>query len=132
MKIKLYTLVLIAFSVFISGCSSKDAPDVSDVEPGIRAFWGACTYEGKPQFKVTDIEKTNGINRGRTYEVFFTYKITLLSTHLMASMDGMTCPSIPGILMNLGITNEDDLHKGVVMQGQQNMIPSENGWVVEE
>jgi hypothetical protein len=53
------------------GCSSK--PDVGDVEVGLKALWAPCTL-----VKPTSFKKTNGVDRGATYQMAITYKLEVV------------------------------------------------------
>ena len=53
------------------GCSSK--PDIGDIEAPIKAMWQPCEL-----LKVTDLKKTNGVERGGKYELVYSYKLEFL------------------------------------------------------
>ncbi|MEI7840033.1 MAG: hypothetical protein WCJ11_05985 [Methylococcaceae bacterium] len=128
MKTKLQILALLASNAFVSGCSAGDVPGLSDVEPGLREVWMECKYNGKPQFEITDVKKTNGINHGRTYEIFVSYKITGLYD-INNNSGLLACPNFAPS----GAVNEAASKKGFTMNIDTNyiMIKSENGWVIE-
>ena len=133
MKTKLQILALLACSVFSAGCSAGNVPGAGDIEPGLKEFWATCTVDGKSPFNITDVKKTNGINRGGFYEVFFSYKVTLLTDFqryttkeclTMATMMAMFAPNVDKALSH---------RKGFVFSVNDsiNMIESENGWVAQ-
>jgi hypothetical protein len=130
-KLKVFTLI----AAFLSGCSNDEAPSLSDVEQGIKESWAECKYKEKPQVEITDMERTNGINHGETYEMFISYKIKLNNDFKML-VDGVSCPiylgdSLVRIAAAQGIF---DMKEGSIINIDTsfNMVKSENGWIQEE
>lgn len=69
--IKVSFVTGVALAIVLSGCSGK--PSASDVKDVIVDNWSACKL-----VKVTDVKKTNGIERGNAYQMAVSYKLELL------------------------------------------------------
>lgn len=66
------TVIAMGLSMWLLvGCSSK--PDAGDVKDGIVDGWKSCTF-----VKATDIKKTNGLDRGNTYEMAISFKFEIV------------------------------------------------------
>ena len=128
---KKYLALVLPF--IIAGCSN--APDSGDIKKNIEATL-SC-----PAISVEDVEKTNGIDQGSTYRVSYTYNMVFPkgakdSEEFKALVEG--CPystlyllgsNVLGRGAGIGYPVEDG--KTVQMQGETNMVKSENGWIFQ-
>ncbi len=132
---KLQVLTLMAYSVFVSGCSSSETPSLSDVEQGIRDTWAECKYQNKPQLDIIDMKRVNGINNGETYEMFVSYKIKL-NNDFKTLVDGVNCPIyLADALIRIAAAQGNiDMKSGSTVQFDTsfNMVKSENGWIQQD
>lgn len=71
MGIKGFGIMLCLSGIFLAGCSSK--PDVTDISSDLKDGWGLCKG-----VKLTDLKKTNGVDRGDIYEMSVSYKLEVL------------------------------------------------------
>lgn len=66
------TVIAMGLSMWLLvGCSSK--PDAGDVKDGIVDGWKSCTF-----VKPYDVKKTNGLDRGNTYEMAISFKFEIV------------------------------------------------------
>lgn len=117
-------LILYLGSSLLVGCSSK--PGVSDIATGVNEFWGACA-------KISDVNKTNGIENGNTYRVSFTYKLEALEdTELGVHKEKSNC-SITHVSTLNNIAGFLPVKKGdaYTVTTETNMVKSEKGWVFQ-
>lgn len=61
----------VALAIVLSGCSGK--PSASDVKDVIIETWSPCKL-----VKISDVKKTNGIDRGNFYQMAISYQVELL------------------------------------------------------
>ena len=123
------------------GCSSK--PDVGDVEDLITDTWAFCN-----ELKVVNLEKTNGVDRGDSYDMGISYGLEVLRDVPLREFDkhdGTACSAgVEGELLRMFFVqfalndgkialNETDgtLRKGDIVNVNTtfNMVNSENGWI---
>lgn len=143
-------LILGCLNIFlISACSSK--PDVSSVESYIKTQWANCE-----SFKIKDVKKTNGIERGDKYQIDISYSVEATKNLTAVSegdkmgrviLDG--CPAITtinGLLLEMMDDAAKRLGHGEPMKAGEILVPkgtsydltnsylmikSEKGWVVQ-
>lgn len=130
---KIQTIALCAGSFFVSGCSSQ--PDIGDIDTQLKAMWQPCEL-----LKVTDLKKTNGIDKGNTYELAYSYKLEFLKDTDNWLSDGV-CPIMQlGTLLGYSVragTNPLGSPAGVPMKSGAfievndlaTMVKSEKGWI---
>ncbi len=131
MKNKSLVLIL-CLSGTLLGCSSK--PSDNDISAGVNEYWGKCA-------KISDVTKTNGIDKGNTYQVSYTYKLELLEdgggilgTPPSCSLAGEEA-SQAGSLLKIVVSSG---HQGKLVKGdvftvtnETTMVKSEKGWVFQ-
>lgn len=127
-------LVLIfCLSSSLLGCSSK--PSTSDIAAGLNEYWGTCA-------KASDINKTNGIEDGKAYQVAFTYKLELLEDGVAGLGVPSSCSlaggasSQAGTLLKIIVSSGSGgrVKKGdvfTVTNELTNMVKSEKGWIFQ-
>jgi hypothetical protein len=133
---------------FIAGCTSK--PDVTNIESNLTAQWSNCE-----SFKVINIKKTNGIERGDKYQIDISYNIEA-TKNVTANSLGIFrvilngCPAITTVNGLLSVIVEDIgkrigrgeseitvgeilVPKGTSYESNNSylMIKSEKGWIVQ-
>lgn len=132
MRMKTFVLALLVIGT-LNACSSK--PDVGDVEGDMKAIWGECKG-----IKMSDLKKTNGIDRGQTYDIGISYKLEILSDSTWEEMfkTESICPQSvqPSLLRYVqqdGGSLEAPLKKGQVINVNQDysMVKSEKGWMIQ-
>lgn len=127
-------MVFGALLIALGGCSSS-TPGTKDIEAELNNYWSTCKG-----LEVFDVEKTNGVDKGDSYLVYYRYKLRLLKdlNPKMTWNDGVICPDhmmmhfLGAIELN-GIS-ADKAKKGsvaVVEGGKLIMVRSENGWMAK-
>lgn len=85
MQKKYLVLVVYLGGMLLSGCSSK--PDVGDVEAEIKEFWKPCKLVNPTSFK-----KTNGVDRGDSYQMAISYKLEIVKDIAVEDIWGTKVP----------------------------------------
>jgi predicted RNA-binding protein with TRAM domain len=117
-------VLILCISSSLLGCSSK--PSASDIATGLNEFWGACV-------KISDVTKTNGVDKGDAYQVAFTYKLEALEdTELGIHKNPSNCSIIHISTLN-NIASFAPVKKGDVytVTTEINMVKSEKGWIFQ-
>lgn len=135
---------------FIAGCTSK--PDVTNIESNLKAQWSNCE-----SFKIIDIKKTNGIERGDNYQIDISYNIEATKNLTAVSVGDKVgrviqdaCPAVVkvnGLLMammqDVGKRighGEGEMTVGEILVPKGTsyeltnsylMVKSEKGWIVQ-
>lgn len=133
---------------FIAGCTSN--PDVASIEPSLKAQWSKCDL-----FKVTNIKKTNGIERGTKYQINLSYNIEATrdliatpQTYSVSTSIQLACPAVvtvEDLLMHIAVDGSKRMVEGHPIPGtillpkgtsyevntSYLMIKSEKGWIVQ-
>jgi hypothetical protein len=132
MTIRKLALSLYLCCIALAGCSSK--PDVSDIADGLKEGWGLCKG-----VKLTDLKKTNGVDRGGNYEMAISYKLEIVNdlTAEQAWNSTTICGDKWDMYKMLTAYGKMDnkyghsLKAGDVINVNDvfNMVKSENGWI---
>jgi hypothetical protein len=118
----------LCLSGVLVGCSSK--PGNSDISAGVSAYWGKCA-------KISDVTKNNGVDKGSSYQVSYTYKMELLEdgAGMLGTPPSCSSPGQVASLIKIMVSggHEGSLVKGDVftVSNESTMIKSEQGWVFQ-
>jgi|JI6StandDraft_1071083.scaffolds.fasta_scaffold340053_1 hypothetical protein len=133
MRIKALVLML-CLSGTLPGCSSK--PEVGDVEAQLKEGWGMCKG-----LKMTDLKKTNGIDKGDRYKMGISYKLEILNDLTAEDAWGSSavCPIASDMYKLYWAYGRMDgkyrqpFKKGNVINVNDvfTMVKSEQGWIIE-
>lgn len=116
--------------MLVGGCSSK--PDVGDVKGMIKEAWKPCNV-----VELDSIKKTNGIERGDTYQMAITYELEITKDVANVKFFDANCPSPMGdvfakyFIETPGSGHDFPFKKGEILTVSPVyiMVKSENGWV---
>lgn len=119
--------------VSLAGCSGK--PEVGNVEGQLKELWGLC-----PGLRMSDLKKTNGVDRGNTYEMSVSYKLVVTKDAMAeeAWYGGVICPPPTMLQLLWGFGKLDGkfgrpLKVGDVINVNDvfTMVKSEKGWIAQ-
>jgi hypothetical protein len=130
------SFLVLCLTGVLFGCSSK--PDVGDVEEQITDAWALCKV-----LKVVNLEKTNGVDRGDSYDMGISYGLEALrdvSINEFYKNDTACSGDAGGIGMGMlfiqsavkdGKALDALIKKGDIVNVNTtfNMVNSENGWI---
>lgn len=124
---------LLVLTIALTGCSSK--PDISDIQAPLQSFWADC-----PGVTLTDIQKTNGVDKGSSYEMSVSYKLKFSRdmTAQEAWRADDICPSYkPVYQAYYAVASQAGMFDKPVKAGDIipvsasfEMIKSEKGWII--
>lgn len=118
----------------ISGCS--DQPKQSALNDAVTSFWSKC-----PEVTVKDIKKTNGIRKGLTYDIAYTFNIKFNESPTFGfcpnGMDKVTKRNMQAytfgkiVVNKLGITDLREIKKDseITVNAVAEFVKTDNGWV---
>jgi len=114
------TLVLIlCLAGSLLGCSNK--PNASDIATGLNRYWGTCA-------KISDVDKTNGVDSGNAYRVSYTYKLEVFEPKDNCSLEQAVAIAKFAISAgHSGVTKGD----AYTITNETDMVKSEKGWVFQ-
>lgn len=122
----------LCLSCFLLGCSST--PSESDISAGVNEYWGGCA-------KISDVKKTNGVDKGNAYQVSYTYKLELLedgggmfgTPPSCSIMGGENPQAVSLIKIAVASGHQGKLVKGDVftVTNETIMVKSEKGWIFQ-
>lgn len=126
--------IFTATSVFLmAGCSGT--PSAGDIKKNLESMF-SC-----PAIAIENVKKTNGVDKGNYYSVSYTYTMVFpkgaKNSDEYSTVFG-SCPfstqsllayKILGRGSGIGFPIEDG--KEVELDGNANMVKSENGWIFE-
>ena len=134
--------MFLALAVNLGGCSNK--PEVSDIKDLLIEYWKPCTF-----VTIKDLKKTNGFDRGNTYEMQISYRLEInkeivLDPNASSPVDAdiayfdAHCPAplnarwVPRLF---SIARENSISLSQMKKGDAftitepiNMVKSEKGW----
>lgn len=132
MTIRKLGLALCFSGIALAGCSSK--PDVADIAGDLKEGWGLCKG-----VKLTDLKKTNGVERGTSYEMAISYKLEIVNdlTAEQAWQSNAICGDNWGMFKLLWAYGKLDRKYGHPLKAGDvinvndvfNMVKSEKGWI---
>ena len=130
---KLFSIASVCFG--LTACSGS--PEADDMKAALEQGWGSCTG-----VRFTDLKKTNGVDRGRNYEMALSFNLEVLKDQTADSAwrSDALCPS--GMLDLLyayrksgqtGVRYGEPLKKGdlIKIADTYTMVKSEKGWIRE-
>jgi hypothetical protein len=125
-------VLILCLGGVLLGCSNK--PDVGDIRAQLEEGWGMCKG-----LKMTGLTKTNGLDKGGSYEMGITYKLEFLRdmTADEAWRTDAACPTTSPIFQaywaygKMAGAYMQPITKGGVITVNDvfNMAKSENGWI---
>jgi hypothetical protein len=132
MKFKKLSLVLSLCCIALAACSSK--PEASDIEGNLKEGWGLCKG-----LKFSDLKKTNGVDRGSSYEMSISYKLEVLNdlTAEQAWQANAVCDGSIDMFKLFWAYGKIDHKYGQSLKAGDvvnvndvfTMVKSENGWI---
>lgn len=130
---KRFWLPLIALS--LTGCSGS--PDADDIKATLEQGWASCSGA-----KFQDLKKTNGVDRGKNYEMAVSYSLEVrkdLTAEEAWKSDGLCPVAMVDLLYAYRKTGQmreqfgAPLKKGDLLKisDTYTMVKSEKGWIKE-